>query len=98
MQRKLLSETNLDLKRALELSQGMEAAEKNTRSLKQPESLVQKVMVPAKKSSLPACSRCGRSNHQASNCKFVDAQLWETGAHIAPVCRSSPKAQNASQG
>ena len=43
------------------------------------------------------CYRCGRSNHQSQDCKFIDSTCHACGkkGHIAPVCRSKQsKPQN----
>ena len=94
-QKRLLSESDLTFKRALELSQGMEAAERNAKALKGTEAAVKKVS-PSQyaKNSAPTtrvpCYRCGRSNHDASKCRFAEATCHNCGGkgHIAPACRA----------
>ena len=94
-QKRLLSESDLTFKRALELSQGMEAAERNAKALKGTEAAVKKVS-PSQyaKNSAPTtrvpCYRCGRSNHDASKCHFAEATCHNCGekGHIAPACRA----------
>ena len=61
--KRLLAEADLTLKKALGLAQGMEAADRNAKSLKMPVTLVQKVSG----SSTP-CYRCGRSNIDPKEC------------------------------
>lgn len=46
MQKRLLTEADLTFKRALELTQGMEAAEKNAKTLKGTEVAVKQVSIP----------------------------------------------------
>ena len=86
IQRKLLTEAGLTLKRALELSLGMEAADKNAKSLKSPESAVN--VIASKQ-----CYRCGKSNHDQKDCRFREAECHNCGkrGHIAAVCRSAKK-------
>ena len=90
IQKKLLTEADLTLIRAVELSVGMEAAEKNAKSLKGTENAVNRV-APQRK----PCYRCGRSSHDQKDCKFRDAECHNCGkrGHIAPVCRSPKKRQ-----
>ena len=91
IQKKLLTEADLTLTRAVELSVGMEAAEKNAKSLKGTETAVNRV-APQRK----PCYRCGRSSHDQKDCKFRDAECHNCGkrGHIVPVCRSPKKRQN----
>ena len=79
-QKRLLAEADLTFKKALELSQGMEAAEKNSKALKGTEATVKKLSIPPKNSrgensTTPkgTCYRCGRGNHDARSCRFADA-------------------------
>ena len=88
IKRRLLSEKELTLKKALELAQAMEAADKNAKSFRQIEPLVNRVST-----STSPCHRCGRSNHTANNCKFLNASCHNCGEkkNIAPVCRAPAK-------
>ena len=88
IQQRLLSESDLTLAQALELAQGMEAAERNAKSLKGTEAVVHKVT--AKSSSQSPCYRCGHSNHEPSACRFRNAtyHFCNKKGHIAPACRS----------
>ena len=88
------------------LAQGMEAAERNAKALKGTEAAVKKVS-PSQyaKNSAPTtrvpCYRCGRSNHDASKCRFADATCHNCGekGHIAPACRQRKAAAgNLGQG
>ena len=67
--KRLLAEADLTLKKSLGLAHGMEAADRNAKSLKMPVTLVQKVSG----SSTP-CYRCGRSNIDPKECRFCDAE------------------------
>ena len=89
IQKRLLSEPDLTLIKAMQIAQGMEAADQTAKALKGTEAVVQKVT-----SSKPSlCYRCGRTNHTSSDCKFKDAKCHKCGkiGHIATVCRSRPK-------
>ena len=88
IQKKLLTEADLTLTRAVELSVGMEAAEKNAKSLKGTENAVNQV-APQRK----PCYHCGRSSHDQKDGKFRDTECHNCGkrGHIAPVCRSPKK-------
>ena len=86
IQKVLLTKTNLDLDQALEISLGMEAAAQKAKELKG--NRVQSVMAVQTPGS--RCGRCGRRNHDKSECKFRNAkcqQCWKVG-HIASMCRS----------
>ena len=89
IQRKLLTEADLTLATAQKLSQGMEAAEKNAKSLKQAEPVVNKL-------STKPCYRCGKVNFDQRDCRFKDAECHNCGkrGHIAAVCRSAKKPTN----
>ena len=93
IQRKLLSEANLTLKRALELAQGMEAAERTAKSMKGRETAVNHL-------AAKPCYRCGKTSHDHKECKFRDADCHNCGkrGHIASVCRSKPKRPNPMAG
>ena len=91
IQKRLLTETDLTLKRAVELAQGMEAADRNAKSLKGSEAVVAKVTKdPGGRRSTTACRHCGKNNHEARDCRFRDAKCHQCGktGHIAPVCWS----------
>ena len=96
VQKRLLSEANLTFAKALELAHSMELADKNAKALKGTDSAVKKLSrVPRQgdrqspAQSTP-CSRCGRTNHEASSCRFATATCHHCGkkGHIAPACRS----------
>ena len=92
IQKKLLTEVDLTLARALELSVGMEAAEKNAKALRNTDTAVNHVATPK---STKSCYRCGRKSHRQEDCRFWDANCHNCGkrGHIATVCRSPKKAR-----
>ena len=108
LQKKLLTEADLTIKRALEIALGMESADKSARDLKHGGSdstprPVEDVHSTSRTSSTDQespkpkrCHRCGR-RHDASTCKFKDARCHKCGkvGHISPVCRTaSPPPQS----
>ena len=108
IQKRLLSEVDLDLTRALSLAQGQEAADRNVKSLKGAEGDIKNVPKSASppRSAPPRhaaaapkkpCYRCGRGNHTPSECRFREAECHNCGkkGHIAPVCRGSKQANAA---
>ena len=95
MQRRLLGEADLTLTKAMELAQGMEAAERNARSFKGTEPAIRKIRGKPFQRPKPSlsCSRCEKSNHTPQECRFKDAECHACGkkGHIAPACRSKPQ-------
>ena len=91
--KRLLAEADLALKNAVELAQGMEAAERNAKSLKGIDSAVQKVSIAADGPLVP-CYRCGKTSHDQKDCRFREAECHSCGkcGHIATACRSAKKA------
>ena len=74
IQKCLLSEANLTLKRAMELSQGMETADKNLRALRGSEPAIKQVATRPSQTALQLkCSRCARNGHEPKDCRFRDA-------------------------
>ena len=99
MQRKLLTEIDLTLQKALDLAIGMEAADQSAKGFKETEHSLKRITsaTPKKSSTatrLPACHRCGRTNHTPDQCHFMDATCHRCGGrgHIAPFCRTPPQA------
>ena len=97
IQRRLLSESTLTYKKALEIASGMEAADKDTKSFqfKTTDSIIKKIGNRPPKVTGRNCYRCGRSNHSPTNCKFKDATCLKCGktGHIAPACQTSKPPQ-----
>ena len=87
-QRKLLSEAKLTLKRALELAQGMEAAERTAKSLKGRETAVNHL-------AAKPCYRCGKTSHDHKDHKFrdVDSYNWKTRVHRVRLSIEAEEAQ-----
>ena len=90
LQKRLLSEASLTLTKALELAQGMEAADAHLKEMgcrgvpgTSPGETVH-YTGPIKK----PCYRCGRK-HSESECKFKSATCHKCGKP-GPVCRSKP--------
>ena len=88
IQKRLLAEADLSLKRTTELALGMEAAGRNAKSLKGTEIAVQKLTLRTAPSG--PCYRCGRANHVPKECKFRDAECHycKKRGHIATACRA----------
>ncbi|XP_058872250.1 uncharacterized protein K02A2.6-like [Acipenser ruthenus] len=99
IQRRLLSETALDFKKAVEIAQAMEAAAQQAHDLK-PTASTPPVIHKAIAVGSPAidcrqgegknmCYRCGQP-HAARDCRFKDAVCHNCNkkGHIAKVCRS----------
>ena len=109
-QRRLLSESTLDFKKAMEIAQGMEVAARNIIDLhaQNPSShtgSVNKFYNPNKKKHFKRpsdnsgqCFRCGE-NHDPSTCKFINAKCYSCSArgHISPMCRDKNSQQRVSQ-
>ena len=94
IQKVLLTKAKLTLEKAVEVSQGMEAAAVKSRELadgRRPNPVLN-VHTPGKTTG-GTCSRCGRSNHDKQECRFRNATCHKCGkvGHIAPVCRFSAK-------
>ncbi len=91
IQKRLLSETDLTLANAAKIAQGMEAADRNTRSLKGTDPVIHQLTSRTGGRNQP-CSRCGKTTHSPPDCRFKDAECYACGkkGHIAPVCRSKP--------
>ena len=76
----------------MELAQGMEAAERNSKSLKGTKFTIRKLRgkPPPRAKRQQPCYRCGKSNHSPMDCKFKDVECHSSGkkGHIALVCRT----------
>ena len=95
IQRRLLSEEKLLLKKAVETALAMESAEKNTKSLKPSldSAGIQKLYRDRHNAKSSPCYRCGRKDHDSQDCQFRTARCYHCGktGHIASVCRSAPR-------
>ena len=84
-QRKLLSEADLTFQLAVEITEGMEAAERNTKLWKgNGDAPIQRV-TPSQ-----SCYQCGATNHLPGECRFRDevCHACKKRGYIAKVCRS----------
>ncbi|CAC5382898.1 unnamed protein product [Mytilus coruscus] len=92
IQRKLLSESELDLKKAFEIAVGIEAAEKETNEFRNEVSTTHKVTMRSSE-----CYRCGKSGHYADSCFYKNSRCHKCKeiGHISRKCRKSfPKNEN----
>ena len=99
VQRRLLSEKDLTHTRAMELAQGMEAAESNAKALKGTEPAILQLGPQTTAPTRMQCTRCGRKNHTPQDCYFKDAKCNVCGktGHISTVSRSRQR-EVSSQG
>jgi len=96
IQKKLLTEADLTIKRAQEIAQSMESADRSAKDLKgdaTPRTMTKRVDVTAlvrTQEKATTCYHCGR-HHDAKLCKFRDTKCHKCGktGHIAPVCKTS---------
>ena len=99
LQRRLLAEPELTLKKAVELAQAQETADQGAQHLqqKQPQSgqmnNLTKSLQPALQHGQTTCYRCRGTNHLATECRFKDAICRNCSkmGHIARACRSTPQ-------
>ena len=84
IQRRLLSETELDFKKALELALGMESAAENICELQgmrcAAEPQLQKDMCKVQREVMNNCYWCGKQNHKSAQCPFRTARCVTTVA------------------
>ena len=94
IQRRLLAEPTLDLKRALEIAHGMETAAKDVRDLKgeMQNNPMNKLHGGRHSDEYKECYRCG-GKHDHTKCRFKTEKCHQCGkiGHIAKVCRSAKK-------
>ena len=91
MQQRLLAEPKLDLKRACELAQGMEAALKDAKEIQSIEADSGTAnRVGNAKSNATACSRCLGIGHKAAECrhKATKCNKCHRTGHLAKACKS----------
>ena len=67
-QKRMLTEEDLILAKAVALVQGWEAAEINSEQFKEPETVVKAIGVPNKRKE--PCSRCGSELHVSDRCCY----------------------------
>ena len=87
-QKRHLAEADFTLKQALEIAQGIEAADKCAQSLKNKDILQCSHSHSQSCQDTPYC--CGKSNHDPQQCRFREAEChhcsWK--GHIAKVCKA----------
>ena len=96
IQCRLLSKCNLTYKKALEISQGMEGADKDTKSFKTTDPMINRTGSRFQNAAGRNYYRCGRSNHTPATCKFKDVKCLKCGkqGHIVPACQTSNRKQS----
>ena len=96
IQRRLLAESRLDFKKALELATAMEIADKNTRDIQQgnsvekpKESPVNRLNKEQGKKAAKECYRCGGKFHEAEKWRYKDEKCYrcQKKGHKASKCR-----------
>ena len=94
VQNRLLTYADLTLAKAVEVAQGMEAAERDMQEMKTTELTVRKVSTPSGAVNAKPCYRCGKEGHEPHSCGFKEAICYncQKRGHLARVCRS--KAQS----
>lgn len=92
-QRKLLTESNLTLARAVEISVSMEMAAKEAQQLSAATAKVMKIASAEDSSANRPCTRCGKQGHPASECWSKELECHACGkkGHIERVCRSKKR-------
>ena len=86
VQQRLLSESELSLKKAFEITQGMETAQKETYEMRSSTSDGNRqVNVISRRS----CTRCGKGGHHPDKCFYKDQECRACGrkGHIARMCQ-----------
>ena len=91
IQKRLLTEDGLSSTRALEIAQGMEVADRNTKEWKGTARPAADghVMTVMKKEHSKSCRHCGRGGHEPKDCRYKDCKCHNCGkaGHIAPICK-----------
>ena len=100
VQRRLLAEADLTLKKAFQLIQGMEAAAKNAEEMQRENSVQQAATNVVRSADTKAkklsCSRCLGTDHNQATCKYRTAKCnrCHKVGHLARACyRPQPRKQ-----
>ena len=92
IQRRLLSEPELDFEKAVQIARGIEAAQKSSQVVKVSEGQVQKVQDygSSRAQGGQGCWRCGKGGHQAEHCRFKNAVCYrcQKKGHIEAKCKA----------
>eukprot|EP00731_Ephydatia_muelleri_P023099 Em0015g682a len=92
IQRRLLSEANLDFEKAVQIARGMETAQKNSQVVQASEGRVQKFQdhVSSRTQGGQGCRHCGKRGHQAEHCRFKNAVCYRCykKGHIEAKCKT----------
>ena len=102
VQRRLLVEADLSLKKAFQLIQGMEAAAKNTEEMQREKSMqhaaaaTNVVHTTEAKTKKPSCSRCLGTGHSQATCKYKTSKCSRCHkvGHLAKACYKPPPSQH----
>ena len=94
IQDRLLSESKLDFKKAMEISLSLEEAAKRAKELQppvKPPADVHQVKHYGKNDGI-VCHRCGSKGHKAPACRFKNAKCHSCGkiGHLKRVCKEGP--------
>ncbi|KAL9982685.1 hypothetical protein ACROYT_G004758 [Oculina patagonica] len=97
IQRRLLAEPKLTLKRTLDLALAIEAADKDASEIQkgdpqEEDTSLNKVDFKVEKGDEVHCYRCG-GNHYPKSCHFKDAKCYACGklGHLSRVCQNKKK-------
>ena len=95
-QKRLLSEPELSLAKALQIAQAIEAANNRTKEIKLPGAVISTEVSVLGVNKV--CYRCGK-RHDAKTCRFKEAKCYKCGKirHLASVCRSKKELRGGSK-
>ena len=92
LQRRLLAEARLTLKKATEIALSHETAVKGSKVIQGATGISAAVnqVTPARHQSAKPCYRCGKSSHKASDCYYKETicSCCKKKGHLAKACRN----------